>query len=222
MSKHILMIVTSTETMGAAGAKTGIWLSEFAEPYLEFTAAGMKVTVASPAGGRAPIDPKSLEEAPRPLLDTMRHLEHTVPLETIRDTAGFEAVFLPGGHGAMFDLAGDADLRRILTAMHKADRLIAAVCHGPAGLTCARLDNGDALVAGKRLTSFTNAEEKEAGMVPHMPFLLEARLRELGAVFVPGKNWEDHVEVDGNLITGQNPQSAQRAAREVVRALSGS
>ena len=220
MKKHILMIVTSADTMTPSNKETGIWLSEFAEPYIAFTKAGMDISVASPKGGKAPVDSRSLQGVPPAHLDTAKHLEQTMKLSDVRDTARYDAVFLPGGHGAMFDLSGNSDLNRILREMHKDDKIMAAVCHGPAGLTCARLDSGDALVAGKRLTAFTNAEEKEIELDGHMPFLLETRLKELGAHFVQGKNWEDHVEVDGNLITGQNPQSAQKTAAEVLRALS--
>ena len=219
MKKHILMIVTSTAVMTTSGKKTGIWLSEFAEPYIAFRSAGIEVTVASPLGGKAPVDVKSLNDISPAFRETLRRLEHTLKLEDVRDTASYDAVFLPGGHGTMFDLPGNTELNRILREMHGAGKIIAAVCHGPAGLTCARLDSGDSLVAGRRLTAFTNEEEKAVELEDDMPFLLESRLRGLGAKFIPGKNWEEHVEVDGTLTTGQNPQSAQRTADEVIRAL---
>lgn len=219
MKKHILMIVTSAATMAPTDKKTGIWLSEFAEPYLAFENAGMDVTVASPKGGRAPVDARSLQDPSPVFLNTMKRLEDTKKLGAIQDVARYDAVFLPGGHGTMFDLPENEELDRILREMRKTGRVIAAVCHGPAGLVSARLENGDALVAGRRLTAFTNEEEREAKLDEYMPFLLESRLRELGACFVAGKNWEDHVEVDGVLITGQNPQSAQSVAAEVIRVL---
>ncbi len=221
MKKHILMIVTSAATMAPSSKETGIWLTEFAEPYIAFEKAGMEITVASPAGGKAPLDKRSMQDAPQEFTVTTRHLEHTLRLADVRDTSGYDAVFLPGGHGTMFDLPGNTELNRILRDMHKAGKILAAVCHGPAGFACVRLENGNALVSGKRLTAFTDDEEREVKLDNYMPFLLESRLRELGAVFVKGGNWEDHVEVDGTLITGQNPQSAQRTAAEVIRALAG-
>lgn len=219
MKKHILMIVTSAATMAPSSQATGIWLSEFAEPYIAFAKAGAAITVASPAGGKAPVDARSLHDAPPEFLNTLQHLERTTVLSEIKDTAHYNAVFLPGGHGTMFDLPENADLQHILRKAHETGKVLAAVCHGPAGLTGVKLADGRPLVQGKTLTAFTDAEEKEAKLDRFMPFLLESRLRELGADFVRGANWENHVEIDGDLITGQNPQSAQKAADAVLHAL---
>lgn len=219
MEKHVLFIVTSAETMAPSDRGTGVWLSEFAEPYLTLTGAGLKVTVASPAGGKAPVDGRSLNGAALEATITMPHLEHTLKLADIGDTSPYDAVFLPGGHGAMFDLPGNADLGRIIREMHEAGKVIAAVCHGPAGLVGVTLSDGSPLVRGKRLTAFTDEEEKAVELDKYMPFLLESKLRELGADFVRAGNWEDHVEIDGGLITGQNPQSALSVAGGVLLAI---
>ena len=133
---------------------------------------------------------------------------------------GLDALFLPGGHGTMFDLPGSVPLKKLLETLNAQGRVIAAVCHGPAGLVGAKRADGQPLVAGKRLTAFTNSEERAVELDGLMPFLLESRLRELGADFAPALNWTDHVEIDGNLITGQNPQSSSSVAQAVIRALS--
>ncbi len=217
--KHVLFIVTSAGTMAPLDRETGVWLSEFAEPYLTLAGAGLKVTVASPAGGKAPIDGRSINGASLEFLSTTPHLERTLKLADIRDTSPYDAVFLPGGHGTMFDLPDNADLGRIIREMYEAGKIIAAVCHGPAGLVGVTLSDGSPLVRGKRLTAFTDDEEKAVELDQHMPFLLESKLRELGADFARAENWEDHVEFDGRLITGQNPQSALSVAGGVLLAI---
>jgi len=216
--KRVLMVVTGHGEM-APGHPTGIWLSEFAEPYALFREAGCEITVASLRGGPAPVDPRSLEGVSREgAAAALKELEATVPLGEV-DTAGFAAVFLPGGHGTMFDLPASQELARTIVSFYESGRIVAAVCHGPAGLLGATLSGGAPLVRGKRVTGFTNEEERATGLDTLMPFLLEDRLRELGAVFVPAPMWSDHVEQDGRLITGQNPQSSVSAAKAVIQAL---
>ncbi|MFB9329228.1 type 1 glutamine amidotransferase domain-containing protein [Paenibacillus aurantiacus] len=219
MKTHILIVVTSASRMNE-GKETGLWLSEFAEPYLAFTQEGYAITVASPRGGRTPIDPSSLSDAAPELLETIRFLEQTVKLEDV-EASGFDAIFLPGGHGTMFDLPDNERLQRLLREFYESGRIVAAVCHGPAGLIRATLSNGKPLVEGKRLTAFTDSEERAAGLDAAMPFLLETELRQAGAEFVGAADWADHVEVDGSLITGQNPQSTHQAARAVIAKLKG-
>lgn len=212
------MVVTNHTEM-KEGKTTGIWLSEFAEAYIEFIQKGYGVTVASPLGGKSTIDPLSINEnTPQEILDTTKYLEDTLKLDDVSHER-FDAIFLPGGHGTMFDLPDNQKLHELLRDFYEGDKIVAAVCHGPAGLVGATLSNGKPLVAGKTVTSFTDDEERAASLDSYMPFLLETRLRELGANFVSTPNWSNHIEVDGNLITGQNPQSTISVAKEVINQL---
>jgi len=218
VKKGILIVVTSHNRIDEKHS-TGIWLEEFALPYQRFREAGFAVTVASPLGGAAPIDPRSLQGLGAMQCDeTLGHLQQTAYLADI-DPDGYAAVFLPGGHGTMFDLPHNKELQRLLGNFAGTERVIAALCHGPAGLVNIRRENGTPLVSGRTLTAFTNAEESAVGLDALMPFLLETRLRETGARFVAAPPWQDHVEVDGNLVTGQNPQSSLSAALAVLHLL---
>ena len=217
--KRILMVVTSHDRIDADRA-TGLWFEEFALPYVEFKAGGLAVAVASPRGGAAPIDPRSepKSEAASAWAEARQALQQTKPLASV-NAEDFDAIFLPGGHGTMFDLPGNDALHRLLQAFVGADKVVAAVCHGPAGLVGAKRSNGTPLVAGKTITAFTDDEERAAGLDGAMPFLLETKLREMGARFVVRPNWSSHVEQDGRLITGQNPQSSGDTARAIIEAL---
>jgi putative intracellular protease/amidase len=218
MKKHILMVVTTADKMNEEH-RTGLWLSEFGEAYAEFDKAGFEITVASPLGGQVPIDERSLQgDVPQEILDTEKHLVNTLKLDEM-DASKFVAIFLPGGHGTMFDFPDNEKLQGLIREMYEANKVVAAVCHGPAGLVGVKLSNGTPLVAGKTVTSFTDEEERETTLDRFMPFLLETRLRELGAAFVAGANWSDHLQVDGHLITGQNPQSTISVAKEVIKQL---
>lgn len=197
-----------------------MWLSEFGEAYLEFVKKGYEVTVASPKGGSVPVDARSIEnDTPKEILDTAMHLENTLRLSEVSDGSLFDAIFLPGGHGTMFDFPDNDTLKELIRVIYDEGKIVAAVCHGPAGLVEVILEDETPLVAGKKVTAFTNSEEKETTLDEHMPFLLESRLRKLGAEFIATANWTDHVQVDGNLITGQNPQSTISVAKEVIRKL---
>ncbi|MDP4162818.1 MAG: type 1 glutamine amidotransferase domain-containing protein [Bacillota bacterium] len=219
MTKHILLVVTTADKMNE-DHETGLWLSEFGEAYVEFAKLGYDITVASPKGGKAPIDDRSLEgEVPQEIIDTAKYLENTVKLEDIKDASAYDAIFLPGGHGTMFDLPDNTKLQELTRDMFEANKIVAAVCHGPAGLVGVKLSDGTPLVAGKTITTFTDDEERETTLDRFMPFLLETRLRELGANVIVKENWANHVQVDGNLITGQNPQSTESVAKEVVKML---
>lgn len=219
MTKHILMVVTTADKMNE-NHETGLWLSEFGEAYVEFAKLGYDITVASPKGGKAPIDDRSLEGGvPQEILDTAKYLENTVKLEDIKDASTFDAIFMPGGHGTMFDLPDNTKLHELTRDLFEADKIVAAVCHGPAGLVGVKLSDGTPLVAGRTITTFTDEEERETTLDRFMPFLLETRLRELGAKVIVKENWADHVQVDGNLITGQNPQSTVSVAKEVIKKL---
>lgn len=218
MSKNVLMVLTNHKQINE-DLTTGVWLSEFGEAYNEFTKQGYEITVASPKGGEIPVDPNSVsEDEPQEILDTKPHLENTTPLVDI-SAEDYDAIFLPGGHGTMFDFPDDEKLQKLLREFYESDKTVAAVCHGPAGLVGATLSNGEPLVKGKRVSAFTDAEESETQLDSVMPFLLESKLNELGAEVLSGENWATHYEVDGNLITGQNPQSTEAVAKEVVRQL---
>jgi len=219
-NQRILMVVTSHDHIDA-DHPTGLWLEEFAVPFVSFRRAGMDILVSSPKGGSAPVDPRSKPsgEQEREWREATAALDRTEPLAKV-GSEGLDALFLPGGHGTMFDLPGSVPLKKLLETLDAQGRVIAAVCHGPAGLVGAKRADGQPLVAGKRLTAFTNSEERAVELDGLMPFLLESRLRELGADFAPAPNWTDHVEIDGNLITGQNPQSSSSVAQAVIRALS--
>ena len=222
------MVVTSQASMGNTGKPTGLWLEELAVPYLRFADAGADVTVASIHGGKVPVDPRSTPpsgpEAPvvkRFLADptASRILSHAVPIEAL-DATRFDAVFLAGGHGTMFDFAVSNALASALSRAWKAGRIVAAVCHGPAGLVGAVDSDGRPVVAGRRVTAFSNAEEEAVGLTKVVPFLLQDRLRSLGATVETGPMFEPFVIADGRLITGQNPASAGRTADLTLEAIS--
>jgi putative intracellular protease/amidase len=219
--KSILMVVTSH---GAVDEEhpTGLWFEEFAVPYALFRKAGYAVTIASPKGGDVPIDPLSLDayEATPDNETAKAALQNTHRLDPGLKGSDFDAVFFPGGHGTMFDLPDNSEVQRLVTGFVQEGKVLAAICHGPACLVGATLPGGSPLVKGRKLTAFTDQEEREVKLDGKMPFLLETRLRELGAEFVAAANWEDHVVVDGRLVTGQNPQSSASAAQAVLQQLS--
>jgi putative intracellular protease/amidase len=218
--QSILIIVTSFGQI-APGEPTGLWLEEFAVPYLEFKSRGYNISIASIQGGQAPIDPRSnpTPEQRKKWAEAINALKSTAALASI-EVADFDAVFIPGGHGTMFDFPNSSDLHKTLRYFAEQNKVIAAMCHGPASLIGVTLEDGTPLVKGKRVTGFTNEEEAATGLEGKMPFLLQSRLRSLGANFVEAPNWSDHVVVDGNLITGQNPQSSKSAALAVIDLLS--
>lgn len=215
--RSILIVVTSHGQIDANHA-TGLWFEEFAAPYTLFREAGYAVVVASPRGGEAPIDPRSLEnyqatpanEAARAALHDTRKVDSTL------SASRYDAIFFPGGHGTMFDLPDNPQVQRLVSEFAQADKVLASVCHGPACLVGAMLRDGTPVVRGRKVTAFTDEEERAVQLDQHMPFLLESKLRELGAHFVPAANWQDNVVVDGKLVTGQNPQSSGSAARAVI------
>lgn len=216
---RILMIVTSADTM-PSGKTTGLWLEEFALPYQAFVEAGAQVTVASPRGGQCPIDPRSApdEQQQRAWQDASDELSNTRTLDGL-NAADYDAVFLPGGHGTMFDLPDNAELITLLNAFAADDKVIAAVCHGPAGLVGITGKDGKPLVAGRRVAVFTDEEERAVELDQDVPFLLETRIRELGANVDAKPAFQEHALRDGNLVTGQNPPSSALTARLTLEAL---
>ncbi|WP_059105536.1 type 1 glutamine amidotransferase domain-containing protein [Shouchella shacheensis] len=213
------MVVTNGRKM-SNGHVAGLWLSEFAEPYEELRAAGYEVTVVSPDGGESTIDENSLDnnEVPEKWHELAEWLKNTAPIDTVQ-SADYDGIFLPGGHGAMFDLPDNHHLQKLLRDFTEADKSIGAVCHGPAGLTGVVLANGEHLVAGKNVSAFTDSEERGVQLENEMPFLLESKLRDLGANFSAKGDWEEHVVTDGKLVTGQNPQSSVSVAKGFIETL---
>jgi putative intracellular protease/amidase len=227
MSKQVLMIVTSNSKMGNTGKATGIWAEELALPYYAFIDAGHSVTPASPSGGAVPIDAGSMKaqgsnhaSVDRFLLDAKAQaaVASTLKAEYV-SAAKFDAVFFPGGHGTMWDLPTDAGVTRAVEEAFAANRIIASVCHGAAGLVSAKRPDGLSIVAGKRVNSFTDAEEEAVGLTAVVPFQLESRLRSIGGVFEGAANWQAFAVRDSWLITGQNPQSSGLVAQHVLAAL---
>lgn len=227
MSKRILMILTSNSRMGEHDKPTGLWAEEFAAPYYALLDAGADVKLASPAGGPVPIDPTSMKpkgenEAPveRYLADkAVQALVQATSKAADMDMGEFDAVFFPGGHGTMWDLPKDPGVKRVVEQADATGKIIASVCHGAAGLVSARRTDGKSVVAGRKVNSFTDAEEVAVGLQDVVPFLLESRLRELGGIFEGGPNWQAYGVRDGHLITGQNPQSSELIAHMVLKAL---
>ena len=214
---EILIIVTGASQM-TSGDKTGVWLEEFAVPYIKFKKEGFEVTVATINGGVVPIDPASGDGAKPEWKEAIDALKNAQKLETI-DSDKYAAVYMPGGHGAMFDLAEDKVVKETLAKFADAGKVISAVCHGPASLVGVKLKNGKYLVEGKKLTSFTNSEEDEVQKSDKMPFMLESKLIEQGAAFQAKGNWVDNVVVDGNLITGQNPSASASIADAIIKSV---
>lgn len=214
----ILMIVTGHSEIDGQHP-TGLWYDEYAVPFAAFRKEGFEVVTASLRGGATPVDPRSLEGVETDAT-AMRALESTVSLQQAGDAYQYDAVFLPGGHGTMFDLAKSQPLKALISELDAQGKIVAAVCHGPAAFVDAiRAAQPRTLVDGRRITCFTDAEERATKLDALMPFLLASKLRSQGANVVEGADWADHVEVDGNWITGQNPQSSGSTARAVVEAL---
>ena len=215
MKKKVLMVVTNVNTMGK-DHPTGLWLEEFAVPYLALLAAGYDVTVASPLGGKTPLDPNSVQGEILPQWQVAAKRLETTEVLSALDRQAYAGVILPGGHGPMFDLASDGTLASLLTEFMEQNKLVAAVCHGPAALVKASFADGSSILAGRRVTGFSNEEEYAVQLEKLVPFLLEDKLQALGAVYSRQDLWQEYVVTDGNLITGQNPQSSPLFATAVV------
>lgn len=224
---NILMILTSQATMGDDPRPTGVWFEELSTPYYAFIDAGAQVDIASIAGGKIPIDPHSLEATGKNPPSVERFLKDEAALAKLEGSLkidkvtprGYAAVFLPGGHGTMWDLPGSPRLAELLSAAWAEGKIVSAVCHGPAGLVNVKDANGRALVAGRRVAAFTNSEETAAGLTDKVPFLLETRIRGLGANYQSGPDFQPFAVRDGKLVTGQNPASSGEVARLVLQAI---
>lgn len=224
----VLMVLTSHDTLGDTGKKTGFWLEEFAAPWYAFTDAGAEVVLASPAGGQPPLDPKSdqpefqTEFTQRFKNDAaaQQALANTVKLETVQQDA-FDTVFYPGGHGPLWDLAESATSIALIESFDRAGKPIGFVCHAPGVLRHVKGANGEPLVKGRNVTGFTNGEEAGVELTNVVPFLVEDEFKRLGAHYHKGADWSVFVQEDGNLVTGQNPASSEAAAKALLAKLHG-
>jgi putative intracellular protease/amidase len=222
----VLIVLTSHDQLGNTGRKTGFWLEELAAPYYAFKDAGAEIVLASPKGGRPPLDPKSNEpdsqtDSTRRFeadADAMAQLASTVPLGSVSQ-ADFDTVFYPGGHGPLWDLAEDRNSIALIESFQAAGKPVALVCHAPGVLRHVRTPAGRPLVEGKRVTGFTNSEEAAVGLTDVVPFLVEDELKAKGGMYSKGEDWASYVVRDGLLITGQNPGSSAEAATVLLERL---
>ena len=222
----LLMVLTSHEQLGNTGEKTGFWLEEFAAPYYVFKDAGVTITLASPLGGQPPLDPKSDDPSSQTAATVrfkadpaaIKVLANTVKLSTVAG-ADFDAVFYPGGHGPLWDLAEDANSIALIETMLAAGKPVAAVCHAPAVLRHPKTADGKSVVDGKQVTGFTNTEEAAVGLTKVVPFLVEDMLTQNGGTYSKAADWQPYVLTDGLLITGQNPASSEPAAHALMALL---
>ena len=222
----VLIVLTSRSDLGNTGKKTGFWVEEFAAPYYELADAGAEITLASPKGGQPPIDPKSeLADAQTKFTHCFdkdetatQKLAHTLKLSAVK-AADYDAVFYPGGHGPLWDLANDSKSIALIETFHEQGKPIAFVCHAPSALLKVKLPNGNPLIKGKNVTGFSNTEEAAVKLTKVVPFLLENELKIAGAHYSNGPDWGVYVQTDGLLITGQNPASSAEAAKALLKLL---
>jgi putative intracellular protease/amidase len=223
MTKKILMVLTSHDELGNTGQKTGFWVEEFAAPYYAFIDAGVEVTLATPKGGKAPIDPTStLEDFQTSATDrydadneAQAKIAATVKLSSINE-ADFDAVFYPGGHGPLWDLTDNTDSINLIESFLKADKAVATVCHASAALLNVKEASGDFAIRGKAVTGFTNSEEEAVQLTEVVPFLLEDELIKRGGEYQKAQDWHAFAVQDGLIITGQNPASSALAAEKLL------
>lgn len=221
----VLMVLTSHDQLGDTGNKTGFWLEEFASPYYVFKDAGMEITLASPMGGQPPIDPNSdaddaqtaATERFRSDAEAQKALSVTRVLNTI-NADDYDAIFYPGGHGPLWDLAEDKTSIALIEAFYSANKPVGAVCHAPGVFRHTKID-GKPLVNQKVVTGFTNTEEAAVQLTDVVPFLVEDMLKEKGGKYSKADDWASHVVTDGHLVTGQNPASSEAAAKALLALL---
>jgi len=228
--KPILLVLTNHAKLGDTGKRTGFYLSEAAHPWEVFSKAGYAVTLASPVGGFAPLDPKSYDlkdetnAAFWKKAGSGEEKDNTLGVKTTKamadlNPADFAAVFFAGGHGTMWDFREDKEIQKFTATLYEDGGVVAAVCHGPAALIDVKLTDGEPLVKGKKVAAFTNAEEEAVGLTSTVPYLLQTELEKAGATHVPAENFKESAVLDGRLATGQNPASAKKTAELVVEAL---
>jgi putative intracellular protease/amidase len=224
--KNVLFVLTSHEDLGTTGLKTGFWIEEFAAPYYLLKDKGIEITLASPKGGQAPIDPKSNEpdfQTPATVRfnedkDTQEILSKTIKLETVKQT-DYDAVFYPGGHGPLWDLAEDKNSIALIEDFYQNNKPVAAVCHAPAIFKHTKNADGTPLVHGKKVTGFTNGEEEAVQLTSVVPFLVEDMLKSNGGIYSKKADWNPYAVEDGLLITGQNPASSELVAELLLEKL---
>ena len=222
----ILMVLTSHDKLGDTGNKTGFWLEEFAAPYYVFKDAGAEITLASPKGGQPPLDPSSdaddaqTDATKRFKSDdaAQKELANTEVLSSV-SADGFDAIFYPGGHGPLWDLAEDKASINLIESFAASDRPVGAVCHAPAVFKHTKGTDDKPLVSGKTVTGFTNTEEEAVGLTDVVPFLVEDMLKTNGGTYKTGDDWASFVVTDGKLVTGQNPASSEEAAHKLLSLL---
>lgn len=222
----ILIVLTSHSALGDTGEKTGFWIEEFASPYYVLTDAGATITIASPKGGQPPVDPKS-ETADAQTRSTERFYKDNLLMDKVAKSFklsevkhdDFDAVFYPGGHGPLWDLVKDKDSIKLIETFYNHQKPIAFVCHAPAALINTKAEDGQSLVKGKHLTSFSNTEEEAVKLTKVVPFLLEDELEKHGAHYSNGDDWLSYTQQDGLLITGQNPASSEAVAQLLLKTL---
>lgn len=228
-SIKILMVLTSQATMGDTTEPTGVWFEELSTPYYAFIDAGAEVDLASISGGKIPIDPRSMQADDNNPPSVRRFMQDKAAMAKLTDSfkidgisaSGYSAVFLPGGHGTMWDLPQSTQLGELLTKAWAEGKVVSAVCHGPAGLINAKDTHDQPLIAGKRVSAFSNSEEHAAGLADKVPFMLENKIRALGAHYENGSDFAPFAIRDGKLITGQNPASSEKVAELVLQAIKG-
>ncbi len=224
----IVFVLTSHDLLGNTGQKTGFWIEEFATPYYVLSDAGAKITIASPKGGQPPVDPKS-ELADAQSASTRRFYKDNIVIDKVAHSLklsdvkveDYDAVFYPGGHGPLWDLALDKFSIQLIEDFYNHKKPIAFVCHAPAALVNVKAKNGEALIKGKELTGFSNSEEAAVYLTDVVPFLLEDELKKHGALYTKGEDWSSYVKKDGLLITGQNPASSEAVAKLLLKTLTG-
>ncbi|MFZ4105261.1 type 1 glutamine amidotransferase domain-containing protein [Flavobacterium sp.] len=223
--KKVLFVVTSHDQLGNTGEKTGFWIEEFAAPYYELIDKGIAIEIATPLGGQPPIDPKS-EDPSAATADTKRFDKDNELLSKLKNTLkladvnqeDYDAVFYPGGHGPLWDLAEDKNSIALIEAFYANNKPVAFVCHSQAALKNVKI-NGEFLVKGKKLTGFSNTEEEALGLTKVVPFLLEDALQTNGAIYSKESDWQPYALEDGLLITGQNPASSKLVAQKILEQL---
>ena len=225
---EIVFVLTSHDLLGNTGQKTGFWIEEFATPYYVLSDAGAKITIVSPKGGQPPVDPKS-ELADAQSASTRRFYKDNIVIDKVAHSLklsdvkveDYDAVFYPGGHGPLWDLALDKFSIQLIEDFYNHKKPIAFVCHAPAALVNVKAKNGEALIKGKELTGFSNSEEEAVHLTDVVPFLLEDELKKHGALYTKGEDWSSYVKKDGLLITGQNPASSEAVAKLLLKTLTG-
>jgi putative intracellular protease/amidase len=223
---NVLFVLTSHDKLGDTGEKTGFWVEEFANPYYTLLDKGVKITIATPNGGSAPIDPRS--DSPDAATEATKRYDNDEETKALianthklsnMNADDFDAVFYPGGHGPLWDLANDETSIALIEKFNSQDKPVAFVCHAPAALKGVKGTDGEPLVKGKKVTGFTNSEEDAVGLTDVVPFLVEDMLNENGGIYSKKEDWAAYAIKDGNLITGQNPASSELVAEKLLESL---